>query len=64
MMRFELVTAWSSRIRYHVKELSQSNNLNFLDEILGYDLYYYLTLCSQINTRSCLIIKAFCVVLP
>jgi hypothetical protein len=43
MVIFELETTWSSRLWYHVKEPSQPNNLSFLGEVLGYDLYYSLT---------------------
>jgi len=29
LVRFKLMTTWSSRFWYHVKKLSQSNNLNY-----------------------------------
>jgi hypothetical protein len=43
-VRFELVTAWSLRLWYHIKQSSQSKNLKLLNEILRYNLYYSLTL--------------------
>jgi len=42
VVRFELVTTWSSRFWYHIKELFQFNNFKLLSKISKYNLYYFL----------------------
>jgi hypothetical protein len=55
IVRFELVTVWSSRFWYHVKELSQLKSLiKLLDEVSWYDLYYSLKLTFIFNRCCCL----------